>query len=405
MARATACRAARVCYARPVASRPIARRSAEPFGEKDFYLEEFRGRTMLFVVDATVAASRARLDDLARTVRALLRNRTRVLLWWPGASARGLERMRRALAAAGRRGDATHATRMLAVPAKPATERDVRALLAAAWLRLRRGGFCLLAVGGDTEAALHLAARMSVAKVVVVHRGGGLRTSGGVVSFVDEGVLETVLRDGEAEWAGFGERRALLRAVLDAIDAGVASVNLCAPQGVSRELFTYVGSGTLFTEGDYAHVERLPVDLYRQAEVMIRRGEREGVLKRRSTSDVAELLAGGYGAVLGRRHLAGVASLLTARYEGSGFGELAALYTITRFQGEGLGRRLIDRVMADATARGLDWVFACTVDRRAKTFFEENAFVRVRRTAVPAAKWHGYDPKRARRVACFRRAC
>jgi amino-acid N-acetyltransferase len=246
---------------------------------------------------------------------------------------------------------------------------------------------------------------MAVVKVVVVHRDGGLKTSGGALSFVDENVLETVLREGEAEWAGFGAQRTLLHAVFEAIDAGVASVNLCAPRGVSRELFTYVGSGTLFTEGDYTHVERLPMDLYRQAEVMIRRGEREGVLKRRSTAEVAELLAGGYGAVLGGRHLAGVAALLTARYEGSGYGELAALYTITRFQGEGLGRRLVDRVMADAAARRLDWVFACTIDRRAKAFFEEHGFARVRPTEVPASKWHGYDPERARRVACLRRAC
>lgn len=388
-----------------MAPRRTTRRSAEPFGEKDFYLEEFRGRTLFFVVDPTVAASRAGLGDLARTVRELLRNRTRVLLWWPSAEPRALGRILAALAAGGRRGDVKPASRVLAVPAGPASERDVRALLGASWLRLREGGFCLLAVADGTEAGLHVAARMAVTKVVVIHRDGGLRTSGGVLSFVDENVLETVLREGEAEWAGFGAQRSLLRAVFEAIDAGVASVNLCAPRGVSRELFTYVGSGTLFTEGDYVHVERLPVDLYRQAEVMIRRGEREGVLKRRSAPEVAELLAGGYGVVLGGRHLAGVAALLTARYEGTGHGELAALYTITRFYGEGLGRRLVDRVMADAASRGLDWVFACTVDRRARAFFEEQGFVRVRPAAIPAAKWQGYDEKRARRVACLRRAC
>lgn len=388
-----------------MALRPPRRRSAELFGEKDFYLEEFRGRTLLVVVDPTVAGSRAGLDDLARAVRELLRNRTRVLLWWPSAEPRALRRILAALAAAGRRDDWKPAARVLALPAGPASERDVRALLGAAWLRLRRGGFCLLAVADGTEAALRLAARMAVAKVVVVHRGGGLRTAGGVVSFVDEGVLETVLREGEAEWAGLGPRRALLRAVFGAIDAGVASVNLCGPRAVARELFTYVGSGTLFTEGDYVHVEALPLDLYRQAEVMIRRGEREGVLKRRSLTETSELLAGGYGAVVGGRHLAGVASLLTARYRDSGWGELAALYTITRFQGEGLGRRLVDRVMRDAEARGLRWVFACTVDRRAKAFFEQQGFGRVRPSELPAAKWHGYDPARARRVGCFRRAC
>jgi amino-acid N-acetyltransferase len=354
-----------------MAPRRAGRRSAEPFGEKEFYLEEFRGRTMLFVVDPSVADSRVGLDDLARTIRELVRNRTRVL----------------------------------ELPALPRSNAALQAALAEAWLRVRRGGFCMLTVASDTAAALRAAAGVAAAKVVIVHRAGGLRTSGGMLSFVDESVLETVLRQGEAEWAGLGAHRQLLRAVRDAIDAGVQSVNLCGPRGVAQELFTYVGSGTLFTEGDYSHVERLRMDLYRQAEVMIRRGEREGMLKRRTIGEIAELLAGGYGAVLGGRHLAGVAALLTARYVGTGLGELAALYTITRFQGEGLGRRLVVRVMEDAAAAGLEAVFACTVDRRAQAFFVQQGFERISPQELPAAKWHGYDPRRARRVACFRRAC
>jgi len=377
----------------------------ELFGEKEFYLEEFRGRTVLFVVDPGVAGSRADLGDLARTIRELGRNKTMVLVWWPTTDARSVRRLLAALDAAGRRGETKAATRVLDVDAAPRSDCDFAALLGGVWVRLRRGGLCVIAVDADTAAALRLAARMSAAKVVIVHRDGGLRTRGGAVSFVDEGVLETVLRDGEAEWAGFGARRELLARIFDAVDAGVPSVNLCAPRGVARELFTYVGSGTLFTEGDYSHVARLPIDMYRQAEVMIRRGVREGMLKARTPAEIAELLVTGYGAILGGRHLAGVVSLVTRRYAGSGFGELAALYTITRFQGEGLGRRLVERLLEDAGRAGLRWVFACTVDRRAKAFFVDQGFQRVRTSDVPAVKWTGYDSARARRVACFRRAC
>ena len=63
--------------------------------------------------------------------------------------------------------------------------------------------------GRGWTAALRVAADLVVAKAVIVHRAGGLRTAGGMLSFVDESVLETVLREGEAEWAfsrGFSGR-------------------------------------------------------------------------------------------------------------------------------------------------------------------------------------------------------
>src|SRR5207249_3052794 len=74
------------------------------------------------------------------------------------------------------------------------------------------------------------------------------------LSFVDADVLDTLLRQGQAEWSGLGDRRALLVAVREALHAGVDSVNLCTPEGIADELFTYEGSGTLFTRGDYCRV-------------------------------------------------------------------------------------------------------------------------------------------------------
>ena len=116
------------------------------------------------------------------------------------------------------------------------------------------------------------------------------------------------------------------------------------------------------------------------------------------------MLASGFGATVCGRHLAGVAGLLTAPYEADRAGEIAGLYTINRFKGEGLGERLVAAILAEAEKRGLDYVFACAVDQRAQAFFERVGFTRVPASAVPAAKWAGYDRKRRSRVVAFRRA-
>ena len=59
--------------------------------------------------------------------------------------------------------------------------------------------------------------------------------------------------------------------------------------------------------------------------------------------------------------------------------------------------------MSEADRRGLAAVFATTVDERAAQFFERVGFTRVRPSAVPAAKWKGYDARRRARVIVFRR--
>ena len=63
----------------------------------------------------------------------------------------------------------------------------------------------------------------------------------------------------------------------------------------------------------------------------------------------------------------------------------------------------MNRLLAEAESRGLEYVFACAVDRRAQQFFERLGFERVSADAVPAAKWVGYDRRRRARVAVFRR--
>jgi len=278
------------------------------------------------------------------------------------------------------------------------------------WGLTRHERLCVLLPGaaeGVSEfprPVVALAAELRVSKLVLLHPGGGLLAAGRApLSFVDENVLETLLRQGEAEWSGLGDRRSLLVAVREAIQSGVESVNVCAPEGIADELFTYAGSGTLFTRGDYCHVAPLGIDDFAQAERLLERGQREGLLKHRSPEEMARVLAEGVGASLTGHHLAGVAGLVTAPYVADRCGEIVGLYTITRFKGEGIGERLVNHLVADAERQGLDYVFACTVDSRAQQFFERLGFEPVGAGDVPASKWCGYDPRRRARVAVLRR--
>jgi amino-acid N-acetyltransferase len=249
-----------------------------------------------------------------------------------------------------------------------------------------------------------IAVELRVPKVVLVDPDGGLVASGSRLSFVDGHVLDTLLREGEAEWTGLGERRRVLVAVDRALEDGVESVNLCAPSGVAEELFSYTGSGTLFTVDDYCRVRPLALDEFAQAERLLERGQREGLLKFRTRGEMAQLLATAHGATICDRHLAGVAALLTAPYADERVGEIVGLYTITRFKGEGLGERLVEALLSDADRRGLVAVFATTIDDRAAQYFERIGFTRVPPDAVPAAKWKGYDRRRRARAIVFRRA-
>jgi amino-acid N-acetyltransferase len=280
-------------------------------------------------------------------------------------------------------------------------------LRATLWTEMRHGNLCVLAARGPVAfpaPAARLAAALRITKLVLVEPHGGLAAGAGRVSFVDENQLETLLHQGEAEWSGLGHRRELLVAVREALAAGVESVNLCTPDGIAEELFSYVGSGTLFTRGDYCKVGPLGIEEFSQAERLLERGQREGMLKFRTPEEVAAVLASGFGATICGRHLAGVAGLLTRPYATARAGEIVGLYTITRFKGEGIGERLVNRLLAEAESRGLDYVFACAVDQRAQQFFERLGFGRVAPSAVPAAKWVGYEKKRRGEVGVFRRA-
>jgi N-acetylglutamate synthase-like GNAT family acetyltransferase len=388
------------------------RSGGEPFGEKDFYLEELRGRSGLVALAPRVGAERAPLEPLADTVAELMRNGTRVLVWWPAGRAgterrllKALGRHRRPRKTSGRR----EPSPVVDVKLGNRTTWDGEGLSALVWQRLRRRRLCILSVTGQVASAYPdhvtaIAVELRVPKVVLVEPDGGLVAGGSRLSFVDGHVLDTLLGQGEAEWTGLGERRRLLVAVdRTLVEDGVESVNLCTPSGIAEELFSYGGSGTLFTVNDYCRVRPLALDEFAQAERLLERGQREGLLKFRQRGEVAQVLATAYGATICDRHLAGVAGLLTAPYVAERAGEFVGLYTINRFKGEGLGERLVDALLAEANRRELAYVFACTIDDRAALFFERTGFKRVGPTSIPSSKWIGYDKRRRARVATFRR--
>jgi N-acetylglutamate synthase-like GNAT family acetyltransferase len=216
-------------------------------------------------------------------------------------------------------------------------------------------------------------------------------------------VLSELLRQGEAEWAGLGDRRPLLEMIRAALEGGVASVSVCPIPGLARELFTYEGCGTLFTLTDYCRVERLGIDDFHEVEKLLERGEREGFLKARTPSEIGRLLLHGYGARLGtdEGELAGFCALLP--YWESNAAEIVGLYTITRFQGEGIGSRLVTTMIAEGEKSGFAYLFAVTTQEGAQRLFEKHGFRRVPPEDVAATKWCDYDPERRKHVAVYRR--
>jgi N-acetylglutamate synthase-like GNAT family acetyltransferase len=394
---------------------------AEDFGEKEFYLDEFHSHTLCFAVALRDCERSGGFESLGRLLRELIANDTRVIALL-GVPERGrdisaeLVRVRRRLqrlvlredtarrfpALRGRR---TAGEAFVDLSRSRVGADDLAVSLTLSWLTLRKQPMLIGLVEESRliDLAQRLAGRLRVHKLVLVQREGGITSPAGTaLSFMDEAMLAAVLQPGQAEWAGLAARRETLDAARAALLGGVRTVNLCTLGGLARELYTYEGSGTLFTREDYCRVERLGIDDFVAVERLILRGQREGYLKPRSPAEVARILINGFGAQIGKRHFAGVCGLEVDAYARERVGEIVGLYTITRFKNEGVGARLVARVLAEARALDLRYVFACTVDARAQAFFERQGFTRVAPTSVPSAKWVGYDPERRASVKVLR---
>jgi amino-acid N-acetyltransferase len=347
------------------------------FLEKDFYLREFRGRSLAIAVAASDLKSPG---ALAAVVDELVENGTRVVL---------ISTERAAI-------DALVEGRFVSA----ATPR----LEAVVWRRLRERPRVGLVVGGSlafAPACRDVALRLRCSKLVWIDREGGLLRpgSGERLSFVHLAELREILAAGELDPRA--RRASLLREVEAMLAGGLPAVNVCTLSGLGEELFTYAGSGTLFTRDRYVVVRPLGLDDLDAANDLIARGVEEGFLAPRSEDSVDEVLASGFGAFVEDLHLAGIGTLLAD--PASGGGELASIYTLTRFLGEGIGGHLVGFAVELAEAQGLAFVYACTTSPRVAAFFERNGFQGVPPDALPASKWRGYDPERRARLLCLRR--
>lgn len=329
--------------------------------EKQFYLNSFRHRGILLHVDdaRSLAPAKGILAELSA-------NPTMVLT--VASSGLGRRALPMRASDARRDGDRTAelAARLLAdgraEVRRPATLKGARAIAFSA----------------------ALAKRLGIAKIVVVDGRGGIPGREGRLGFVTAASLARMVKEG----SGVGTWKAAeLEEMVDVVRSGTGSVNMVEAAALAQELFTYEGAGTLLTAQDYCHVDMLGLDDFHEASRLLERGEREGFLLARDERARARLLLCGYGAWFEGGRLAGVVGLETELYRRSKVGEVVGLYTITRFQGEGVGVRLIDHLVAEGRSRGLRALFACTRNPRAAAFFERNGFRQVDPGKVPSLKW------------------
>ena len=367
------------------------------FDEKSFYLEEFYGKSLLFALIPPSGERVGELDPLVRTLRELRRNQARCIVIVPAdALARIMRRLGRL---------APRAEPPIFNPGAGRRSRPYPpdSAVARIWRVLSAGSIVVAAAdtlkpSDFTVFAEELASRMRVFKLILLDRQGGLTAGGGErLSFVELSRIDRAMRKQRS-----ARRRAELRAVARALRDGVGSVNLVAPREVYDELFSFVGTGTLFTERQYGFVRPISIDDFKEVEALIVRGQREGHLLARSREEIAELLPSCFGYRVGDEHLAGVCSLLTERYHRERAGEITALYTLTRFAGEGVAVELVKQVLNEARERSLRYVFACTAEERAARFFARLGFHRVGPQDIPSVKWRGYDRARMSRLEIFR---
>jgi amino-acid N-acetyltransferase len=350
--------------------------STAPFSEKGFYLAEFRGRTLAVAVSAEQLGAPGPLEAVLAELEA---NATRVVLI--SSAARVFEAL-------------------LGTPFLSADEPRLEGVVWHGLRASRRVGICVEDADSFARASGQIALRLGVTKLVWIDGDGGLLDrEGRRLSFVDLDELRAILQG--APPSGGAWRSAMLREIETVLSAGVPAVNLCSLEGLADELFTYAGSGTLFSRERYVVVRQLGIDDFDAADDLIARGVAEGYLAPRSPQEIERVLTNGFGAFVEGRHLAGIGALVC--YREAGVGEIASLYTLTRFLGEGIGAHLVAFACDRAREFGCRFVSAVTTSEPVAGFFERNGFRRVPADEIPAEKWRDYDPVRLTRALCLRR--
>jgi len=360
--------------------------AAHPFGEREFYLAEFRRRTIGI---AWPAGEEPRPSPLADVVDELVANGSRVVILSPTE------------------GVFAHAA------AEPAIDFNDSKFAPLLWRKLQEHGRSGLLLSSETfEDECHRAAlALGLSKVVWIQSTPPLERAVGVgrVSVVDLAHLERLLGRSVGDGTAFEDemplrvvagRETLLHSIRSMIDGGIPSVNVCAPEQLAEELFTYAGAGTFFTRDRYAEVRPLGIDDYDPASDLIARGEADGYLVPRDGDARDAVLVHALGVFVEGRYLAGIGAVLPHPSENAG--EIASLFALTRYVGEGVGAQIVQFAMARARREGLAYLFSCTTSDRVEAFFIRQGFRRVSPDDVPKAKWKAYDPERRERVRCMR---
>jgi len=349
-----------------------------PFREREFYLAEFRGRTLALVLPRECRLGGAEREVVSGVLDDLRDNHTPVVLISDDAD--------------------------LAGSLAPAARFETRGAdwLGLAWRALQKSGCVALIASPEPSGLASLCRRLvleaRVAKVVWLGEQGMLwLPDGRRRSLVPLADIEACARQAEVDDE---PSAALLREFERMIRGSASSISACLPGGLADELFTYAGSGTFYAREGYTEVRDLGLDDFDAAEALIHYGVEEGYLLERSAGEVERALTHGIGAFIEGRYLAGICALLP--HDAGRAGEIASLYALTRFVGEGVGVHLVRTAIERAGARGMESVFACTTSERVEAFFTRLDFQRVESDALPESKWKGYDEKRRREARCLR---
>ena len=351
-----------------------------PAAERAFYVQEFSGAT---IVASLAAPSTDAMASISRAAASLAAGASRLVLVVgqtvpdPGLAA--------------------------ALPSPPVVLTapdgaiDPR-WLAELWLAITDRKEVLVATAPGEEALVgaHLAVALQALKLVITDERGGWgrppRSFADIATHADAFAQQLADRQGGA----------VVEALDHALGGGVTNVNLCRAEDIDRELFTFDGAGTLFTSGAYLDLGPLRVDDLPAVERLVAQGTSDGLLRPRSRLEVAQLAVSGIGArVVGSGHLAGIVGLTTEPYAAERMGEIAGLYTVSRFSGSGAGGLLIDALLERAWDDGLESVFAVTVSEVAAAFFTRKGFTEVGHDAIPPIKWDGYDADRLAGARAF----
>lgn len=356
------------------------------FSEREFYLEEFHGRTIGI---AWPAEESPESEPLTSVIDELVNNESQVVLLSP---------LDEILAIAG---------------GGPPVDLDEENAGPHLWRRLRENGSAGMRISADRfESDCERAVlRLRLSKLVWIQSTPPIeRAEGsGRVSVVDLAHLEPLLSpDAVPAPVGPGAqalrvvpgRRSVLDTIRRMIEGGVSAVNVCAAPDLALELFTYAGAGIFFTRNRYAEVRRLAIDDYDPAHDLIARGEEDGFLVPRGPEARDAVLAHGVGVFIEGQYLAGVGALLP--YESDQSLEVASLFALTRYIGEGAGGHIVRYAIEHARQQGLRYVFGCTTSERVKTFFENHGFRNVGADEIPKQKWDDYDAERRARLHCLR---